>query len=262
MNITNDIKKKLIIAMISHAAKKQAKATVKSAQQLHALWKELFSKHIELHIPELPRDRWAALIQAGTLTPITGEQFHVYPHPKSKPDKPESLNEPAGYADFSIENAEVARLKWHDVVMAVNDKWGGMSNIITVNKYGNTYKFYWPLRFADLPHAPAIRYVFSPEVTLKDDDDRAAYSAEAYPLQVQAKRLSQLYCDVVIAAGAMYDDLTDILGSIRTFKQLEAQFPEAVPFLPNGVKPKNVQQIADPTLISRARQMLVSGIPN
>lgn len=94
--------------------------------------------------------------------------------------------------------------------------------------------------------------------------EQLPYSNAAYPLSQQVDRLMTSFMDVLKAAGDMHDDLAKILTSVRTLKQLQDQFPEAVEFLPEEfvTKVKNTKQVADPALISRAKEMLLTGIPN
>ncbi len=69
---------------------------------------------------------------------------------------------------------------------------------------------------------------------------------------------------VIKSAGEMYEDLTKIMMSIRTLKQLETQFPDAVHYLPDEFldKKPNVKQLADPKLVQRASALLLTGLPD
>ena len=53
--------------------------------------------------------------------------------------------------------------------------------------------------------------------------------------------------------------LRDVLASIRTFGQLEEQFPEALEFCPD--KPKRINQVVATEQLAAARAILKAGIP-
>lgn len=267
MNITQEIKADLIHAMIRHASKRQAASTAKAARALDKLWRQLFAKHIQLVIPEVPQPRWAPLIQEGVFSSMKGA---VYVVTNKVGDKHNTTENTAlgqvgiGYSSKQKEREADSRM-WQAIRSAVSEEWGGFLNF--TNMYCGSYDFNysWKTNHADLPSTRGLGHIFHPEVEMKDlNDPRLPYSEAAYQLSLQVDRLMAAFLAVLKAAGEMYSDLTDILSTVRTLKQLQDQFPEAVDFLPEEFtkKVRNTKQVADPKLVSRARQMLVEGIPD
>jgi hypothetical protein len=267
MNITNAVKDHLITEMIRHAAKRQAAPTAKAAKALDKLWRQLFAKQIELKIPELPQSRWAPLIQDGILSSMKGE---IYVVTNTDDGKKVSTENTAlgkigiGYSNKTKER-EVESAKWQQIRSAVSAEWGGFLNYVSL--YCGSYDFHysWKTSHPDLPSIRGLGHIFHPDVVLADQcDPRIPYTEAAYPLVQQVDRLMAAFRSVLMAAGEMYDDLTKILVSVRTLKQLQDQFPEAVEFLPEefATKVRNTKQVADPALVSRARTMLLTGIPD
>ncbi|QBJ04517.1 DNA polymerase [Pseudomonas phage Lana] len=267
MNITNEVKKHLIAEMIRHAAKRQAAPTAKAAKALDKLWRQLFAKHIELKIPEVPQARWAELIQEQIFSGMKGVVYLVTNKVGDKHNTTENteLGKIAvGYASKQKER-EADKDKWDEVRRAVSAEWGGFLNFTSVYTGGYDFHYSWKTSHADLPSIRGLGHIFHPDVVMTDKNDpRLPYSKAAYQLSLQVDRLMASFLAVLKAAGEMHDDLTKILASIRTLKQLQDQFPEAVDFLPEEFtsKVRNVKQVADPRLVSRARTMLMTGIPD
>lgn len=269
MNITNDIKKDLIHSLLRQAAKRQAATTTKAARALDKLFRQLFAKHIELKIPELPQSRWAPLIQDNILNSMKGTVEVITVKHGDKHNATESTavgKVGRGYeSKHGTKVREKDQEKWQQIRRAVEEEWGGFLNFTT--KYTGSYDFHysWKTSHADLPAVPGLSKIFHPEVEVSaKDKDLVPYSAAAYKLTLEADRLMQAYMAVITAAGEMYEDLVKILTPIRTLKQLEDQFPDAVHYLPDGFtdKVKNVKQLADPRLVQRASALLLTGIPD
>ena len=266
MNITNSIKTELISAMVRHAAKKQAAPTAKAAKKLNELWRQLFTQLIQARIPELPPTRWAGLINDGTMKAISGTVQVYTAHPTREKD---TVHDEVGSAVIHFDCAnkssrerDVNEDKWKQVKSAISHDWGGVLNFMYVNVRNTYVDLHWKAEQADLPSIPGIGQILSPGTPIKEDDPRWEFSKLAYPLAVQSQALCKLYGDVLKAAHSMWEDLETILANVRTLKQLEKQFPEALPFLPDYTPPAARNQLADPKLVSRARQMLVEGIPD
>lgn len=267
MNITQDTKNKLIHAMIRHAAKRQAAPTAKAARVLDKMWRELFAKHISLVIPELPRDRWAPLLQVNVLNSIKGTINVITVRTADKHRDTDSTKVGEAGRNYGNDSGKRPKVKgeWDAVRRAVNEEWGGFLNFAEKHTSDWGFEYWWKTSHADLPSVPGLSSIFHPDVPIKDKDRHLLpYSDAAYKLSLEADRLIKAYFAVLDAGKVMYDDLTTILSSVRTVKQLEEQFPEAVPFLPTEFteKVRNVKQVADPRLIERSREMLLTGIPN
>lgn len=267
MNLTQDTKKHLIHEMIRHAAKRQAASTTKAARALDKLWRELFAKHISLNVPELPRDRWAPLIQQGILHGMKGDINVITVRTGDKYRSTDSTKVGLGSRHYGNDSAKRAKVRgeWQQVHSAVAQEWGGFLNFFDKKTTDYSFEYSWKTSHADLPGVPGLASIFHPDVPMEDKDRHLLpYSNAAYKLAMEAKRLSNAFFAVLDAGWVMFEDLTTILSTIRTVKQLEEQFPEAVPFLPTEFKEKvrNVKQVADPRLIERSREMLLTGIPN
>jgi hypothetical protein len=269
MNITNEVKRDLIVSLLRQASKRQAASTTKAARALDKLWRQLFAKQISLKIPEVPQSRWAPLIQDGIFSSLKGNIDVITVKPNDKFNTTESTA--VGKVGLSYEGRGVCKIrekdmqKWQLVREAVEQEWSSFLNF--TNKYTGSYDFHysWKCSHADLPSIPGLGKIFHPEVEVKKDDQyRLPYSVEAYSLSVQADRLMQAYFAVITAAGELYEDLTKILAPIRTLKHLEAQFPDAVQYLPAEFleRKPNVKQLADPKLVQRASALLLTGIPD
>jgi hypothetical protein len=268
MNITNEVKQELIEAMLRQASKRQAATTSKAARALDKLWRQLFAKHIEMKIPEVPQGRWAVLIQEGVFNSLRGSVEVV----SLKPGKPnERVNEVLGRTGITYDGSHGSRArdkdaaKWGAVRRAVEAEWGGFLNF--TDRTNTSYEFYytWKTKHADLPSITGLDKIYHPDVPVgKDDIERMHYSGAAYRLSLDVDRLMQAFMAVVKAAGDMHDDLVKILTPIRTLKHLEQQFPDAVQFLPEEftTKVSKVKQLADPKLVQRASAMLLTGIPD
>lgn len=269
MNITNDIKQELMHAMLRQAAKRQAATTTKAARALDKLWRQLFAKQIELKIPEVPQARWAPLIQDGIFNSMKGniEVITVKLHDKHN----DTLGTAVGKVGLSYNSVGGSKVrekdqeKWQAIRKAVEEEWGGFLNFTV--KYTGSYDFHysWKCSHPDLPGVPGMDKIFHPDVKVKQADEyRIPYSNAAYKLSLEADRLMQAYFAVIKAAGEMYEDLVKILAPIRTLKHLEAQFPDAVHYLPEEFleKKPNVKQLADPRLVQRASALLLTGLPD
>lgn len=267
MNITNEIKQHLISGMIRKASKRQAASTAKAAKALDKLWRLLFAKHIQQKIPEVPQARWAPLIQEGVFNSLKGEISVITLRTGDKWKDHDST--PLGKVGKGYGNSTRERTaenaKWDQVRRAVAHEWGAFLNFTV--KYTGSYDFHytWKASHADLPSVKGLSRILHPDAPAKHlpAEDRE-FSEAAYKLSIEVDRLMAAYMSVLESAYAMYDDLTAILLPIRTLKQLQDQFPDAVEFLPAEftTKVKNTKQLADPALISRARRMLAEGIPD
>lgn len=269
MNITKEVKQDLIIAMLAQASKRQAAATTKAARTLDKLWRQLFIQQIALKIPEVPQARWAPLIQEGIFNSLKGTaQVVTYRDAKRKETVDTSVGQVSmAYAGggCNCKEREKDVGKWHIVRQAVESEWGGFLNFI--HKYAGHYDFHysWKTRHADLPSVPGLDKIYHPDVDVKKADEHLLpYSNEAYKLALESERLIKAYFEVLKAAGQMYEDLTTILIPIKTLKHLEAQFPDAVQYLPNEFldKTPKVKQLADPKLVQRASALLLTGLPD
>lgn len=269
MNITKEVKQDLIIAMLAQASKRQAAATTKAARTLDKLWRQLFIQQIKMKIPEVPQPRWAELIQEGIFNSLKGTA-EVVTYRNAK--RTEMVNTPAGQVSMTYagggcncKQREKDKEKWSVVRQAVESEWGGFLNFTT--KYTGHYDFHyaWKTRHADLPSVPGLDRIYHPDVEVKKaDQHRVPYFNEAYKLALESERLIKAYFEVLKAAGQMYEDLTTILVPIKTLKHLEAQFPDAVHYLPAEFldKAPNVKQLADPKLVQRASALLLTGLPD
>lgn len=124
MNITQEIKANLIHAMIRHASKRQAASTAKAARALDRLWRQLFAKHIELKIPEVPQERWAPLIQEGIFNSMKGEIYLVKPLEGNAHRDTDNVSlglVGIGYGSSHKERDAISN-KWHAVRRAVGDE--------------------------------------------------------------------------------------------------------------------------------------------
>jgi hypothetical protein len=267
MNITQEVKGQLIHAMLRHASKRQAASTAKAARALDKLWRQLFAKHIQQKIPEVPQVRWAELIQEGIFNSMKGSIYVVTNKEGDKFNNTE--NNSLGIIKFgfggSHKERESEKEKWQEVRSAVAEEWGAFLNFTELYTGSWDYNYSWKTNHADLPSIKGLGHIFHPDVEMKDKKDpRIPYSNAAYQLSLQVDRLMESFKGVLEAAYSMHSDLTQILLPIRTLKQLEAQFPEAVEFLPEQftTRVKNTKQVADPRLVSRARTLLMTGLPD
>jgi len=267
MNITQEVKQQLITNMIRKASKRQAAATTKAARALDKLWRQLFAKHIELVIPEVPQKRWAPLIQQGVFTSLSSDINLVTPRLNDKWKNTDSTligRIGAGYGSGNVQRSK-EESKWNVVRRAVAEEWGGFLNFTAKRTGGYDFSYSWKTSHADLPAVRGMTKVYHPDLPQEQrDKDLVEFSDAAYKLTLEVDRLMHAYMAVLNAAYAMYDDLTAILAPIRTLKQLQEQFPDAVNYLPSEFtkKVKNTKRVADPALIERAQRLLAEGIPD
>lgn len=267
MNITQDVKQELITAMIRKASKRQAPATTKAAKALDKLWRQLFAKHIALVIPEVPQERWAPLIQQGVFSSLNSEISVISPRLNDKYKNTDSAlvgRVGAGYGNSNVTRPK-EEAKWNVVRRAVAQEWGGFLNFTTKRTGSYDFHYWWKTSHADLPSVRGMTKIYHPDLPQgQRDKDLVPFSDAAYKLSLEVDRLMAAYMAVLKSAYAMYDDLTTILTPIRTLKQLQEQFPDAVPFLPTEftTKVKNTKQVADPELVKRAQRLLAEGIPD
>lgn len=267
MNITQDVKQELITAMLRKASKRQAAATTKAAKALDKLWRQLFAKHIALVVPEVPQERWAPLIQQGVFTGLNSEISVVTPRLNDKYKNTDSALVGRVGAGYSNNNATRGKeeAKWDIVRRAVAQEWGGFLNFTSKRTGSYDFHYWWKTSHADLPAVRGMTKIYHPDMPQEQrDKDLVPFSDAAYKLTLEVDRLMAAYMAVLHAAYAMYDDLTAILAPIRTLKQLQEQFPDAINYLPAEftTKVKNTKQVADPALIERAQRLLAEGIPD
>ena len=268
MNITNEVKNELMVAMIRQAAKRQAATTTKAARALDKLWRQLFAKQISLKIPEVPQARWAPLIQDGILHSMKGKVEVVTNRTDKKGETTSTLVGKVGLGYDGNHNSKQRTRdfdKWAIVRQAVEAEWGGFLNFLEKHTGHYDFHYSWKTSHADIPGVPGLDKIYHPDVEVKKaNEDRIPYSTAAYKLTLESDRLMQAYFAVVKAAGDMYDDLVKIFMPIRTLKQLETQFPDAVQFLPAEFTDKapKVKQLADPKLVQRASALLLTGLPD
>jgi len=252
MNITNEIRCKLVVAMLAHAVKKQAKPMHKSAKKLNDILRGLVLLEAQKMIPELTPARMTELIQNEMIKPFAGGIQAYDLNEKGEKESGRELG--AVYLGFGKEEHE----GWKRVEAAIDMHWGGYLGHVMLRLWDTQLRITTRSSIADLPTVPGASQVLSPA---RSTEKTKHFSKVAWTIHEQGIALNKLFLDVLLSAKAMHDDLWDILSNIRTLKQLEAQFPEALAFMPD-YKPPVKNQVADPKLISRARQMLVEGIPD
>lgn len=267
MNITQEVKQELITAMLRKASKRQAAATAKAAKALDKLWRQLFAKHICLVIPEVPQARWAPLIQEGVFRSLDAEISIISPrlNDKWKNTNADMLGRVGrGYGSNTSTRPKEER-KWDLVRSAVQQEWGGFLNFTHSRSGSYDFHYWWKTQHADLPAVKGMNRIYHPDLPQEQrDKDLVPFSDAAYKLSLEVDRLMAAYMAVLDAAYAMYDDLVSILAPVRTLKQLQEQFPDAVQYLPSEFtsKVKNTKQVADPELVKRAQRLLAEGIPD
>lgn len=252
MNITNEIRNKLIVAMLAHAVKKQAKPMQKSAKKLNDVFRALIIADAKKLMPELTMPRMVELIQAGIIKNFPGG-IQAYSL-DDKGAKKSGVDLGVVYKTFEKKEYNA----WSLAHAAISEHWGGFLNYVNVRIWETSMKVVTLSTVSDLPIVPGHSAAISPD---RAKESTSEFSKGAWAVHETATALNKLFLEALTSAKDMHDDLVTILSSIRTLKQLEAQFPEALAFMPD-YKPPVKNQVADPKLISRARQMLVEGIPD
>ncbi|QYW06514.1 hypothetical protein uan_102 [Pseudomonas phage UAntarctica] len=265
------VKAKLILAMVAAASKRQAAATNKACNKLEAIYRGAVEKMARAHLPEVKKERWAELLQNHMLvshkaygTPIVYEEKQG-----GKPGESSNVNFGGRFLKFPHGTPTADR--WRSVMRAVKENWGGVFSRLDDNfsvtqhsNYTSTLTVHWNKQFADLPGFPGQNQIIfpgvnrSPEVT----ENQKTWEAIAMPLHLQACAISELVLKVVAEAVEYHEMLTQVFEGIRTIRQLEDQFPEALKFLPEDVYNTKSKELAPVELINRARKMLVEGIPD
>lgn len=261
MNLNKKVKADLVLALVGQASKKQAKATISAATKLHKLFYSAALTMAKEHLPELSHERMVELIRSGTLvshaSTAGGELYVATPKPEDKWNRVEHTQ--VGLAQVAMGKKDSD--EWRMLINAVHEHWGGLSMIKTERRSG-WLSLKWNIGFPDIPAFPGVKYVYDGVENKDASPFSEKWDALILPLVPQANKLTNLVLKVLTEASEYQDMLTGIFEGIRTIKQLEDQFPEALKYLPAEFKAAKPSRVAPVELINRARQMLETGIPD
>lgn len=260
-NLNKAVKQKIVLALVGQASKKQAKATLATAKKLHKLFHGAVLTMAKEHMPELSHERMVELIRSGSLvshaSATSGELYVTVPKADSKYNPIEHIQ--VGLVRVAM--GQKASEEWWEVIKAVNEYWPGF-DMIKSQRRGGWLSLHWHVGFADVATFPGAKYVFDGVVNKDATPFSQKWNDMIIPLVPQAQKLTALVLRVITEASEYQDMLTSIFEGIRTVKQLEDQFPEALKYLPAEFKTAKPSRVAPVELINRARQMLETGIPD
>lgn len=260
-NLNKAVKEKLVLAMVGQASKKQAKATISAATKLQKLFHHAALTMAKDHLPELSHERMIELIRSGTLvshaSTVGGELYVTVP----KVDDKYSPTEHIQLGSTRVQMGKKDSDDWRKLINAVDEHWSGL-NMIKSKTRGGWLSLQWSASFSDIPTFPGAKYVYDGVVNKDATPFSEKWNALILPLVPQASKLTNLVLKVLTEASEYQDMLTGIFEGIRTLKQLEDQFPEALKYLPAELKVSKPSRVAPVELINRARQMLETGIPD
>ena len=261
MNLNKKVKADLVLALVGQASKKQAKATIAAATKLQKLFHHAALTMAKDHLPELTHERMVELIRSGSLVSqasSAGSELYVtVPKLDDKYHKTEHLQVGGVRHAMGSKDSD----DWRRLLNAVNDHWGGLT-MVKMERRSGWLSLQWSPSFPDIPAFPGAKYVYDGVENKNATPFSEKWDALILPLAPQALKLTTLVLKVYKEASEYQDLLTGIFEGIRTIKQLEDQFPEAIKYLPAEFKVVKPSRVAPVELINRARQMLETGIPD
>lgn len=264
MSLNKKQKTMIIHGLMTKSIKKHGEAIVKASVALHELWRQQYIINAEKAYPFLSRSHWAELIQKGS---ANAQQSGVSIQTLNKKSKPTEVDQysliKAGQFHIACTTPE-AKEAYEVIQSVVGQAWPGLkyetSGVDAKSKWAQSYDMHLSLQFPDVLYCRVgnIQYSAFKNGTLTDPA-QIEWATRAVPLVEESHRLSQKIKGILEELASYYALLCDVMASIRTYGQLEEQFPEATEFCPD--KPKRINQVVAVEQLATARAIIQQGIP-
>lgn len=270
MNLNKQMKKDVVLGLVGLAAKKHASAMGKAAQALAQSWEALLRSEAKAKLPDLSENRWADLLQSGTLVSQasgSGPELKVYRYGLSTKEGDKSPYETVSKSMGAMSSQYSSEDQYEKgyLLSAIKKHWPQFMDVftVTVGSYYTT-AHYFP-RFAAIPYFNHTSQVYEAAVKMRKGDPRVldadvvAFSQRAWPLVKISQDLGAKFMKIFAEAEQMREMLDSIVAPMKTVRQLLEQLPEASEFLPK--EPPKRQELAPKEYVEKARRMLAEGIP-
>lgn len=264
MSLNKKQKEAILRGLLVKSIKKHGEPIVAASVAIRDLWRNQYIINAEKAFPFLDKKHWPTLIQAGAANSrssgVSVRTLDKKTDPKNR-DNYTSRN--VGQIHIPCHTTDLK--EGFDVIEGVvAQAWTGLmyttSGIDTKSTWSQTYDMSMRLSFPDVLMAKVEDVPLSKfEAGTIEDPELLDWATRAVPLVREAERLSAKIKAILEELFNYYILLRDVLASIRTFGQLEEQFPEALEFCPD--KPKRVNQVVATEQLAAARAILKAGIP-
>lgn len=250
MNLNKAIKEKIIKGLVSEALEKHAAPTTKALKAVDRLWKSAFADEFARQVPELPRTRWAELLQGGVLQ-ATGRGA-VFERVEGQGSVNASLVRIAPRAS----QGKVGQEDKDRLLLAKSLVFTVIKGTDTLTSYYSSnigYCIYPDLCYPDVPVCDGVGHVDPEKGTLP-----SPFQAHCADVMVHSRKAVRRVCEIIQQTDELIEQLTDLLAPIRTEKQLATLLPEAMKYVPKQVKTSNV---IPAEVYNDLRAKLEAGIP-
>lgn len=264
MSLNKKQKTMIIHGLMTKSIKKHGEAIVKASVALHELWRQQYIINAEKAYPFLSRSHWAELIQKGSANAQQSGVGLKLLDQKAKPTDRDSYSTQKVGQFYITCNTPEDKEAYEVIQWVVNEAWPGLKyqtqGVDSKSKWAQSYGMSMTLQFPEVLYYPVgdIRYSEFKNGTLTDPA-QLEWATRAVPLAEESNRLSQKIKGILEELASYYNLLRDVMASIRTYGQLEEQFPEATEFCPD--KPKRINQVVAVEQLATARAIIQQGIP-
>jgi hypothetical protein len=264
MTLTNKIRLELSFKISVQAMGKHAAAFNKQVVELNKKFTEAHVAYIEAVMPELPRKRWAELIQRGVLAGRISTSTTVRNPNREKDGSLTQSASSLGYVD-TYKTLAGTDLNLFRECLEGAGKWSGSLTALCLRSNYNdkltvNYQHYFGSTLPTTNESECISlYKLEPEhIGSLSPASRTRLEA-LKPLVSAVDALAKNWAKTISDALDYQGEVYSLLLSCRTRKQLEDVFPEAAKMLA-PVPPKR-SEIVPAELIANVRRRLVEGVP-
>lgn len=260
MSLTNKIRRELSFKLAARALSKNIPAFNKAVDKLNAKFSEIHATCIETLLPEVPRSRWAELIQEGVLKPTGGSGLEV----RHAVERGEG---PCAYKTVTLGYASADYSTDHETVFALLNAMGVIrSNSLLFSHHGGSTLY---IKFSPKYAQPFPQVDSATDINLSMLHPTRCHALSTAhrtrleslaPLVEEASAITKAWLDIIVSGLRYREEVYDLLSSCKTRKQLEDVFPEAAKLLP-PVAPKR-NEVAPVELAANVRRRLVEGVPS
>lgn len=260
MSLTNKIRRELSFKLAAMAVSKNVPAINAAVDELNAKFAETHAAYVETLLPEVPRSRWAELIQDGVLMPTGGLRLEVR-HPVEREEGP------CRYKTISLGYASAQYSPTHEdvrLLLAAMSNTRTSSLCLSHHGCSSMYVRFIPRYCKSLPQVASAMdinlFMLHPtQCHALSPAQRTRLEALA-PLTEQAATITKGWLELVVSALQYREEVYALLCSCKTRKQLEDVFPEAAKLLA-PVAPKR-NEVVPAELAASVRRRLVEGVPS
>ncbi|WP_443699658.1 hypothetical protein [Pseudomonas sp.] len=264
MTLNKNQKAAIIRGLMTKSIGKHGEAIVKASVALHELWRQQYIINAEKAYPYLSRTSWAELIQGGSAnSQQSGVSVRVLDK-KAKPTDRDSYSVQKVGQFYITCNTPEDKEAYEVIQSVVANAWTGLKyetqGVDVKSKWAQSYGMSMSLQFPGVLYYRVgdIRYSDFKNGTI-EEPAQLEWATRAVPLVEQSHHLSQKIKGILEELAKYYQLLCEVMASIRTYGQLEEQFPEATEFCPG--KPKRINQVVAVEQLAAARAIIQQGIP-